>query len=267
MLEMDSVELDASLIHLWWLDMSQITDPSLLEEYRALLTDHERAREQRFYFPDGRKQYMLTRALVRTTLSRFAPIAPGDWSFADTEYGRPEITTSHPAIRGLVFNVSHTKDCIVLAVTRDRALGVDVESLQKSRAGLDLATRVFTPREVAFMRALPDTRHPEHFLELWTLKEAYIKARGMGLSLAPERFGFELADDSTLSIYLDADLNDAADRWWFQQWRLTDDHILALCCERQSTAPRVALKQIVPMKWEQTIDRTLVRQSRAHSPD
>jgi 4'-phosphopantetheinyl transferase len=258
---MKSVELESGLIHLWWLDMEQITDPALLSEYRALLTDHERARELRFYFPEGRKQYMLTRALVRTTLSRFAPVAPGDWSFADTEYGRPEITNPHPAVRGLVFNVSHTKDCIVLAVTRDRALGVDVESLQKSRSGLDLATRVFTPREVAVMRALPDTRHPEHFLELWTLKEAYIKARGMGLSLAPERFGFELASDSTLSIYLAADLNDDPARWWFKQWRLTNDHILALCCERLSTASRVEIKQIVPLREEREIDPPVVRQS------
>ena len=259
---MNSVELEPGLIHLWWLDMTQITEPTLLGEYRALLTDAERARELRFHFPEGRKQYMLTRTLVRTTLSRFAPVAPGDWSFTDTEYGRPEISNPHPDMRGLVFNISHTKDCIVLGVTRDRALGVDVESLQKSRAGLELATRVFTPREVTAMRAEHETRHPERFLELWTLKEAYIKARGMGLSLAPERFGFELESDHTLSLYLNADLNDDAGRWWFAQYRLTDDHILAVCCERASTAPHIDFKQIVPLREERSFDCALVRRSR-----
>jgi 4'-phosphopantetheinyl transferase len=259
---MDSVALDSSRIHLWWLAIDQITEPALLEQYRALLTDAERARELRFYFPEGRKQYMLTRALVRSTLARLAPLAPGDWTFADTEYGRPEITNAHPAIRGLIFNISHTNNCIVLAITRDRALGVDVESLQRSRGGLELANRVFTPREVAAMRALPEERHQERFLEIWTLKESYIKARGMGLSLAPERFGFELGEGGSLNLELDADLNDRPDRWRFAQYRLTNDHILAVCCERGSTAPRIDLKQIVPLVSERPYDCALVRQSR-----
>jgi len=259
---MNRVELDSRQIHLWWVDTEAINEPALLETYRAVLSDAERARELRFHFPEGRKQYLLTRALVRMTLSRLAPVPPTDWTFSETEYGRPEVSNPHADMRGLVFNVSHTKGCIVLAITRDRALGVDVESLQKSRSHLDLATRVFKPSEVTAMRAEPESRHPERFLELWTLKEAYIKARGMGLSLAPERFGFELASDRTLSLFLDDDLNDDAARWWFKQYRLTDDHILSVCCERLTEPAEVLLKQIVPLREERVFDCAVVRESR-----
>src|SRR5665213_1549192 len=119
------MELTPHPIHLFCCYYHEIEDPGLLSSYRALLTERERATEVRFHFARDRCCYLVTRALVRTILSRYVDIAPQNWMFTANRYGRPEIANDHPDVCGLSFNVSHTSGLIVLAVTRERQLGVD----------------------------------------------------------------------------------------------------------------------------------------------
>src|SRR5689334_25391108 len=114
-------------IHLWFVFAEQIREPSLLESYRRLLTPEERAQEVRFRFPRDQRRYLLTRALVRTTLSRYVDLPPESWRFVPDEFGRPHIANDVPSAKRLSFNIAHTHDTIVLGIAAGCALGVDVE--------------------------------------------------------------------------------------------------------------------------------------------
>ncbi len=157
--------------------------------YRQLTTPDENERMARFVFERDRWQFLITRALVRTMLSRYATVAPADWRFITNEYGRPEVLDRPAGVADLRFNLSHTDGLIACAVTVGREVGVDVERITRAVTH-DIPGRFFAPREVADLRALPEHDQPRVFFDYWTLKEAYIKARGMGLSLPLSDFAF-----------------------------------------------------------------------------
>jgi 4'-phosphopantetheinyl transferase len=249
-------------IHLFCCYYLEIDDPGLLASYRALLTERERATEMRFHFARDQRCYLVTRALVRTILSRYVDIAPQDWTFAADCYGRPEIANPHPDVGALSFNVSHTNGLIVLAVTRERKLGVDTENLQARQPALDIADRCFAPHEVISLRALPAAQQNQRFFEYWTLKESYIKARGMGLSLALDSFGFSFPGDSQIELTVDADDANAPSPWHFWQLLLAPHYMTALCAARSyGLVPTPIARNVVPLVSEGTLDYELLRTS------
>ncbi|WP_375412431.1 4'-phosphopantetheinyl transferase family protein [uncultured Bradyrhizobium sp.] len=245
--------LSPDRVDLWFVFTDQEAAPELAARYRALLTEQERGQQQRFYFARDRHRYLLTRALVRTVLSRYAPIAAADWRFEPSAYGKPMIVNDHDAVRRLSFNISHTEGLIVLAVTADRAVGVDTERTQRDIA-LEIADRYFSPSEVAALYALPAELQRGRFLELWTLKESYIKARGIGLSIPLGKFSFNL-DGEGEAIRFDAELGDSPAHWRFYQMRPSDTHTAALCLQRHpAQMPNLTSRQLVPLVAEQLID-------------
>jgi 4'-phosphopantetheinyl transferase len=249
-------------IHLFCCSYLKVDDPGLLSSYRALLTEQERATEMRFHFARDQRCYLVTRALVRTILSRYVDIAPQNWMFTANRYGRPEIANHHPDVRGLSFNLSHTNGLVVLAVTREAKLGVDTESLQARQPALDIADRCFAPREVLSLRALPEARRDQRFFEYWTLKESYIKARGMGLSLALDSFGFSFPCDSVIELTVDGDDADTNSPWHFWQLLLAPHYMTALCAAHShSLLPQPIARNIVPLASECALDYELLRTS------
>jgi 4'-phosphopantetheinyl transferase len=227
-------------IDIWLAYYRTVADPDRL---RAVLSPAERDKEQRFHFADDRLRYLVTRALVRQTLSRYAPVAPEQWRFEDTPFGQPRIANPETACASLSFNVSHTGGLIALAVARDRALGVDVEHLTSRHSSMGIAQRFFAPAEVAALEAVEPALRHERFFEYWTFKEAYIKARGMGLSLPLERFAIHFPQAGKVRLEIDAELGDDPRRWCLWQFRPAPDYLLALCAERAGAAiPAVTVR-------------------------
>jgi 4'-phosphopantetheinyl transferase len=107
---------DSRRIDLWCTYISEIGDDSLLPRYDALLGADERARQARFRFAKDQRRHLVTRALVRTVLSRYAAVRPEDWVFSAGAHGRPAISAPRVA-PPLEFNISHCADLVVLAVT------------------------------------------------------------------------------------------------------------------------------------------------------
>jgi 4'-phosphopantetheinyl transferase len=199
---------------------------------------------------------------VRTTLSRYAPVAPDQWAFAQNEFGRPEIANDDAAARRVSFNLSHTRNLIVLGVTCDNALGVDVENVHVRRAACEVADRFFSPVEVASLRALPPELQHQRFFEYWTLKESYIKARGMGLSIPLDQFDFNFQGDKQVSLSVSPGLNDRAARWRFWQFRPSAQHLAALCVERSDhSAQQLEIRKVVPFLTEDSIECPILRTS------
>jgi len=247
----EAVSLTPAEIHLWLAFYDQIGDERLHAAYRELLSPAERAQEPRFYFARDRLRYLVTRALVRTVLSRYVDVDPKQWAFSPSSYGRPEIVNPEAGAAGLSFNISHTHSLIVLGVTQGRALGVDVENVQARNAPIGVADRYFAPPEVAVLKAAPAHEQQHRFFEYWTFKESYIKARGMGLSLPLDKFSFHYPHDRAVEIAIDAELADDAARWQFWQFRPTPEYLVALCAERAGAAPTVIARKIVPLVSEE----------------
>jgi 4'-phosphopantetheinyl transferase len=243
-------------VHVWIAEPERIEEPRLLEAYLGLLSPDEREKQRRFYFERHRRQYLVSHALVRLTLSRYAPVRPEAWSFVTNEYGCPRIEGEG---MGLRFNLSHTDGMVTVAVANNVDVGVDVEDTSRPGETVELADRYFAPSEIVALRALAVERQRERFFEYWTLKEAYIKARGMGLSIPLEQFAFELQPGQRPSISFDPRLGDEASMWQFVQLRPSARHQAALAVRRpreqalkvryQRTVP---LEQDVPPEWMTT---------------
>jgi 4'-phosphopantetheinyl transferase len=242
--------MSSNEIHLWLANYDEISDARLHAAYRELLTAEERAQEPRFYFERDRRRYLVTRALVRTVLSRYVPaVDPKAWVFGSNDYGRPEIANAEGA--HLSFNISHTHSLIVLGVTTGRALGVDVENHRAREVSIDVANRYFAPDEVAELNTVPRDRQQYRFFEYWTFKESYIKARGMGLSLPLDKFSFSYPHEAAVDIAIHPELADDAKRWQFWQFRPSPEYLVAVCAERvHAPAPRLIVRRTVPMLGE-----------------
>jgi len=119
-----------------------------------------------------------------------------------------------------------------MGVTRGARLGVDIERVDETRASVDLADRFFSPREAAHLRSLPATRQTDAFFTYWTLKEAYVKALGLGLSVPLNQFAFELSASGIVLHGGAPGVDDAHDRWNFQRLQLAANYAGAICVDR-----------------------------------
>jgi len=223
------LQIDSRQVHLWHLYVPDQDVPAH-EEAMALLTPEEREKHGRFHFARDRRRYLMTRWLIRSLLSRYAPIAPRDWRFETNAYGRPRIANALPQAKRLRFNISHSASLIVVALTVEREVGVDVEHTARA-APLEIAQQFFSADEAQALRQLPAELQPSRFWDLWTLKESYIKARGMGLSLPLDRFSFSFEGAHEVAVGFEDGLDDSAARWRFWQLQPDNAHAVALCLE------------------------------------
>jgi 4'-phosphopantetheinyl transferase len=233
-------QLDETEAHVWYLFPDALSDDAL-HQARLLMNEEERARHDRFVFPEGRREFAFTRALARTTLSRYADVAPKDWRFSFGPHGRPEIASS----TDLYFNLSNTKGLITCIVGRTPEVGIDVESIERNGETLGIADRFFSPSEATSLRSLPAGDQHHRFFHLWTLKEAYIKARGMGLALPLDQFSFHIAEGVRTRISFDPRLVDEPSTWQFDSFWPSPSHFVATAVRRATTVPREKLVRIV----------------------
>jgi 4'-phosphopantetheinyl transferase len=211
-----------------------------------LLSEAERAKWSRFVAEDARLQYLVSRALVRATLSRYADVGERAWQFGANRYGRPHIEQP-AALRALQFNLSNATGLVACAVAMDCDVGVDVENIRRPLDVDALAPGVFAPMELADVRACMQAARRERFFAYWTLKEAYIKARGMGLSIPLDAFWFDLGGRSP-RLHLTDRCPDDAPRWRFYRYAPTAQHRLALAARpRHQAEPSIELRWITPL--------------------
>lgn len=237
--------LPFNAVHIDLLQTGNADALTRLDAYQRLMTPDEHDRMARFVFEKDRRAFLLTRALVRTMLSRYAPVAPEAWRFITNAHGRPEIVDRPAAVPDLRFNISHTNGLIACAVTIGREVGVDVEHVGRNLTH-DIAGRHFAPSEVADLRSLPDDEQRTVFYDYWTLKESYIKARGFGLALPLGDFAFKLNPPSHPTISFEPALEDDPATWQFRQEWPTPTHRLALAVRRDGQDLPVRIREVVP---------------------
>jgi 4'-phosphopantetheinyl transferase len=182
-----------------WYRFTESIGERELSELSMLLSDDERARSRRFMFMRDRRDFTAAHALVRRTLSLYADRHPSAWKFDVTEGGKPALAGAQGD--ALTFNLSHTHGLVACAIARETELGVDVESINRINEGRQIAERFFSPLECRYLETCEQSGYMCRFIELWTLKESYLKGSGVGLAhpLGSFSFAFEANDTITFN--------------------------------------------------------------------
>ena len=169
-------------------------DDAALARMAALLSPEERAIAAAFDSPDRRRSYIAAHALLRSILGRMIGVAPNELVFRYGHRGKPEL--AGPAPHNVQFNMSHSRDVVLVAVAHGRRVGVDIEHIDEPGDVRRIAARFLSPRDRDAIEQLPLERQREGFLRCWTRKEAYMKARGDGISRPLDDFDVALSAES-----------------------------------------------------------------------
>jgi 4'-phosphopantetheinyl transferase len=209
--------------HIWYRVTESLDDDAVRAEVTQLSPD-ERVRCQRFVFRRDRRDFAAGHALLRRVLSRYHDAPAEAWTFEADANGKPSLAHEFGA-PPLAFNLSHTHGLVACAVAHDAEVGVDVECIERVTDSRDIAERYFSAAELAQLDACPEGRRSAHFIELWTLKEAYLKAIGSGLAHPLDTFDFTFDDAGGLRFNA-PDARPAA--WMFALFAPSPRHRLAL---------------------------------------
>jgi 4'-phosphopantetheinyl transferase len=183
------VKLQPGEVHVWFARLDRT--PARLSRMRTVLTPDETARADRFLMDVHRNRFIAARALLRDLLAGYLSQPPQAIRFEYNEWGKPALAPGL-ASSDLRFNLSHSQDLAMYVFVLERDVGVDIEMIRADIANERIAENFFSRWEVETLRALPREHQAEAFFNCWTRKEAYVKARGQGLSIELDSFDVSL---------------------------------------------------------------------------
>lgn len=184
-----SLALHSGEVHVWRTPLDQPT--ALRERLRSMLSDDEQAKAARFYFARDRDHYIVAHGILHTLLGGYTKCDPRSLRFSFNVYGKPSPERGS-AEQDIRFNLSHSHGLALYAFALDHEVGIDVEYMKPNIEIEGLARHSFSANERAVLLALPPEERLQGFYNAWTRKEAYIKARGMGLHLPLNSFDVSL---------------------------------------------------------------------------
>ena len=214
-------------VHLW----QAVLDKRLADGLRHLLSTDEISRADRFHFAKDRNHFVAARGLLRTLLSAYHGIDPEDLRFVYADKGKPSLEeTQHGTVN---FNLAHSHDMAIYAFTHDREVGVDLEYVREDLAGEQIAQRFFSPREIEMLKTVGTALRKEAFFNCWTRKEAYIKARGEGLSMPLDEFDVSLLPGEPAALLLNHKEPEEVRRWSMRSIPMPRGYVAAVVVEGQ----------------------------------
>jgi 4'-phosphopantetheinyl transferase len=210
----EPLRLKQDEVHVWRFGLS--LPPARLKASMCTLAQDELRRAERFHFQRDRDHFIIARAWLRAILARYLGIGADQLRFEYSAYGKPELT------RDLLFddtrfNISHSHGLALLAITRGRQVGVDLEMIRPGLADETIAEHFFSPMEVRTLRSLPRHQQNEAFFNCWTRKEAFIKAKGEGLSMPLNLFDVTLVPGERAALLKTRGDPDEANRWLLRE--------------------------------------------------
>ncbi len=185
-------QIAESQVHLWTGDSRQAE----AEQFTHLLSADEKARAVRFHFDPDRNDFGFARGMMRVVLGSYLGADPEDIDFSYSEHGKPALACVY-AEAALRFNLSHTQGSVLMAICRDREVGVDIERVREDVEAEEIAAQFFSMAEREALMDLPREFRAPAFFRCWTRKEAFLKARGHGLSFPLERFDVSIGAGET----------------------------------------------------------------------
>ncbi len=209
----DAVPLAANEIHVWATTLSVASD--VLENFSATLSPDEQERAQKFKFEKHRNRYIAGRGALRGILGKYFNVGPAGLRFVYSANGKPTLSGEF-AGAGIHFNLAHTEDLALVAVTRIGLVGVDVEAVRPVKNVEELVARFFSPRENELFQKVSDHEKPAAFFNLWTRKEALLKATGEGITRSLSLVEVSFLPGETARLIAVSGDEKAAGEWWMR---------------------------------------------------
>ena len=222
------LSLSVKDVHVWRASFHQLG--ALYESLEEVISHDERVKAQRYKFEDNRREYILGRGFLRFLLGGYLKEPPEKLRFFYNPYGKPALYHQNGS-ESIHFNLSHAHGFIVYAFTINRELGIDIERVRPEAAHDGVAERFFSPKEVLMLRSLPSHAQPQAFFNCWTRKEAYIKARGEGLSIPLNQFDVSLIPGEPAQLLASRVDPDDAKKWTLQALPMGTHYAAALAVE------------------------------------
>jgi 4'-phosphopantetheinyl transferase len=200
-------------VHVWraFLNQTRLQREKLLK----FLSADELARAAKFHFESDRNRYILARGILRTILGHYLSKSPDLLHFEYTSHGKPKLSTN-AGYDALDFNLTHSGEFAMYAIAKRRNIGIDIEKIRSDIAIAQIADKFFSPPEISFLQGIDKDKLPDVFFQLWTRKEAFIKATGNGFSLPIEHVDVSLTSERILSpIILSGNYKENA-HWYVQ---------------------------------------------------
>jgi len=223
-------------VHIWFRATGSL-DEAAIAAAASVLSDDELAQYRRFHFARDARDYAAAHALLRHTLSRDGDRAPEQWRFDRTTNGKPFLIDAGDAPAS--FSLSHTHGMVACAVSNGADVGVDVECIDRHVNTADIAARYFAPDEAAHLVQLDAEARRNRFFDLWTLKEALVKALGVGMAMSISSLAFTVHPGGLVGLEAPADV--APDTWQFGLFAPSPRHRLAVA----SRVPRSGSAQLI----------------------
>ena len=231
--------------HVWLCDGGETLTTGGREQRLALLPADELARYRRFVFEQDGNRFLTAHALLRKVLSRYRNTPPQQWRFESNTHGRPSLAGQ----TGLYFNLSHTQGLCACVVSAAPLCGVDAENTQRRNRLPGVAQRMFAEAEWRRLQGCDDAAYRLRFFQYWTLREAYVKALGTGLSASSRQLWFELQDAEREQWQARLCFDEAAPAqapadWRFYGWRATPGHVVAVALGDHARDAQVLYQQV-----------------------
>jgi 4'-phosphopantetheinyl transferase len=230
-------------VHVWLAELEQPT--YAVQQLASVLSEDELLRARRFYFERDRQHFLVARGVLRTILGWYLALPPARLHFTYGSRGKPSLSAASGGEQ-LRFNVSHSHELALYAVTQGRDIGVDIEFMRPLEDADDIACHFFSAHERAILWNLPASLKHQAFYNCWTRKEAYIKATGEGLSQPLDEFAVSLAPGEPAQLLSVVGKPDEGSRWTFEALQPPPGYAAALAVEGAGW-------QLACWKWEKTL--------------
>ncbi len=215
-------------VHVW----NALLDPASTDigRFSEILSQDEKERASRFHFEKNRNEFIISRGSLRVLLGSYLGVPAHELGFAYSRYGKPCLAGSDE-ISPMEFNLSHSEGIVVLAFTKGRKVGVDIEYVGRNFDFEEIAGRFFSLAEQRMLRNTPREERGAGFFRCWTRKEAYIKAIGHGLSQPLSEFDVSLAPKQISALLATRPDPSEADKWLLRDLPVTAGYVGALAVE------------------------------------
>lgn len=231
-----------SEVHIWYCDPLAIQNKSKLAAYESILSADEAEQYQRFHYEKDRHSYLVSHALLRSSLSKYSDAHASSWGFSRNAHGKPGLAAGS-SMAELRFNLTHTERLSACVIALNKSCGIDAESTNRKNKLDAVAKRMFADEE---LRCLDESNIQHQFYYYWTLREAYVKAKGTGLSGSSKDFYFDLDINEMTADVHRLDGKQAEDeQWQFRLYEPSSEHVLALAYESDQPV-RVKIAEFFP---------------------
>ncbi len=200
--------------------------------FTCVLSPEELQRSQKFLNSRDAQRYIAAHGVLRHILSRYAPISPQEWKFKTNHYGKP-VLRADTRSPDLYFSLSYTDKYFACAISHEPVIGLDLEKITPTEDLVNQIQRYCSPEEQQILKSLTVHQRQRQFFKLWTLKEAFVKARGIGLVYPIRALSFDLSDELSICVSVDDEPATESTHWYFELYPLEEDHFVSVAVQNK----------------------------------